>query len=284
MKVEPFGPLDPALYREIVRRALAEDLRWGDITTDAVLDADVRASGEIVAGAPCVLAGLEVAVEAFTQLDPHVEVSRPLQDGDSCRSGETVLRVSGFGAALLTAERTALNFLQRMSGTATVTRRFVDAAGGRTVVLDTRKTTPTLRALEKYAVRCGGGGTHRYGLYDAVLIKDNHIAIAGGLREAVERARANTGDLVKIQVEVDTLAQLEELLAVGADAVLLDNMNPDMLLQAVGLCEGKMLTEASGGITLDTIRDVADTGVDQISVGALTHSAASLDIGLDLTS
>ena len=163
MKVEPFGPLDPALYREIVRRALAEDLRWGDITTDATVDAEQRAIGEIVAGTACVLAGLEVAIEAFSQLDPHVRVERHRVDGDRCGEGECVARVSGFATALLTAERTALNFVQRLSGTATLTRRFVDLADGRTIVLDTRKTTPTLRALQKYAVRVGGGVNHRTG-------------------------------------------------------------------------------------------------------------------------
>lgn len=270
----------------LIEQALREDLgQAGDITTDAIVPSEARAVATFVARRDGRVAGTFIAKRVFKMLSEDVSFETLVEDGADVDAGEPIARVSGKARAILTGERTALNFLGHLSGIATLTRRYKNAIGRiPPEIVATRKTTPGLRALEKYSVRCGGGGTHRYGLYDAVLIKDNHIAIAGGLREAVERARANTGDLVKIQVEVDTLAQLEELLALGADAVLLDNMNPDMLLQAVGLCEGKMLTEASGGITLDTIRDVADTGVDQISVGALTHSAASLDIGLDLTS
>ena len=281
MRVEPFGPLDPALYREIVRRALAEDLRWGDITTDAVLDADVRATGEVVAGAPCVLAGLEVAIEAFTQLDPHVEVSRPYEDGESCRSGETVLRVSGFGAALLTAERTALNFLQRMSGTATETRRFVDAAGGRTVVLDTRKTTPTLRALEKYAVRAGGGVNHRVSLDDGILIKDNHVLLAGSIREAVGRMRS-AGHEMPIEVEVQNLSDVDEALAAGADILLADNMSTADIHEVVRRTRGAAKVEVSGGVTLDRLDEIADAAPEYVSVGALTHSAPAVDFSFDV--
>jgi nicotinate-nucleotide pyrophosphorylase (carboxylating) len=270
----------------LIDQALLEDLgQAGDITTDAIVPSKARAVATFVARGDGRVAGTFVAKRVFETLSEDVSFNTLVEDGADVRAGEPIARVSGKARAILSGERTALNFLGHLSGIATLTRRYKNAIG-RTPpeIVATRKTTPGLRALEKYSVRCGGGGTHRYGLYDAVLIKDNHIAIAGGLREAVERARVNTGHLVKIQVEVDTLAQLEELLAVGADAVLLDNMSPDTLLQAVGLCEGKMLTEASGGITLDTIRDVADSGVDQISAGALTHSAASLDIGLDLTS
>ena len=268
----------------LIDQALREDLdQAGDITTDAIVPSTARAVAAFVARRAGRVAGTFIAKRVFEKLSEDVSFETLVEDGNDVDVGETIALVSGKARAILTGERTALNFLGHLSGIATLTRRYKNAIG-RTPpeIVATRKTTPGLRALEKYSVRCGGGGTHRYGLYDAVLIKDNHIAIAGGLREAVDRARANTGDLVKIQVEVDTLVQLEELLTVGADAVLLDNMSPDVLLQAVGLCEGKMLTEASGNITLDTIRKVADTGVDQISAGALTHSAASLDIGLDL--
>ena len=270
----------------LIDQALREDLgQAGDITTDAIVPSTARAVATFVARRDGRVAGTFIAKRVFEKLSEDVSFEPLVEDGDDVDVGEPIALVSGKARAILTGERTALNFLSHLSGIATLTRRYKNAIG-RTPpeIVATPKTTPGLRALEKYSVRCGGGGTHRYGLYDAVLIKDNHIAIAGGLREAVERARANTGDLAKIQVEVDTLAQLEELLTVGADAVLLDNMSPDVLIQAVDLCEGKMLTEASGNITLDTIRNVADTGVDQISAGALTHSAASLDIGLDLTS
>ena len=270
----------------LIDQALREDLgQAGDITTDAIVPSTARAVATFVARRDGRVAGTFIAKRVFEKLSEDVSFEPLVEEGDDVDVGEPIALVSGKARAILTGERTALNFLGHLSGIATLTRRYKNAIG-RTPpeIVATRKTTPGLRALEKYSVRCGGGGTHRYGLYDAVLIKDNHIAIAGGLREAVERARANTGDLAKIQVEVDTLAQLEELLTVGADAVLLDNMSPDVLIQAVDLCEGKMLTEASGNITLDTIRNVADTGVDQISAGALTHSAASLDIGLDLTS
>ncbi len=281
MKVEPFGPLDPALYREIVRRALAEDLRWGDITTDAAVPADARAVGAIVAGSPCVLAGLDVAIEVFTQLEPRVEVERSHQDGDHCGVGETVLRVAGLGRALLTAERTALNFLQRMSGTATLTRRFVDAARGRTTVLDTRKTTPTLRALEKYAVRAGGGVNHRMALDDGILIKDNHIRLAGSIREAVDRVR-RAGHDMPIEVEAQTLADVAEAVAAGADAVLADNMQTADIQEAVRLTRGAAKVEVSGGITLDRVSEVAAVEPEYVSVGALTHSAPAIDFSFDL--
>ena len=283
MKVEPFGPLDPALYREIVRRALAEDLRWGDVTTEAAVPSDLRAVGEIVAGSPCVLAGLDVAVEAFAQLDPRVDVAHPRQDGDRCEAGETVLRVTGVGGALLTAERTALNFLQRMSGTATLTRRFVDAAGGRTTVLDTRKTTPTLRALEKYAVRAGGGVNHRMALDDGILIKDNHIRLVGSIGEAVERVR-RAGHDMPIEVEAQSLAEVAEAVAAGVDVVLADNMSTADIREAVRLTRGVAKVEASGGMTLERVDEVAAAGPEYISVGALTHSAPAVDFSFDLRS
>ena len=281
MKVEPFGPLDPALYREIVRRALAEDLRWGDITTDAVLPADTRAIGEVVAGTSCVLAGIDVAVEAFTQLDPHVEVDRLHQDSDQCEDGEPVLRLTGFAAALLTAERTALNFLQRMSGTATLTRRFVDAAGGRTVVLDTRKTTPTLRALEKYAVRAGGGVNHRMSLDDGILIKDNHISLVGSIREAVDRMRRADHD-IPIEVEVQSLSDVDDALAAGADIVLADNMDTADIRETVRRTRGAAKVEVSGGITLERVDEIAKAAPEFVSVGALTHSARAVDFSFDV--
>ena len=268
----------------VIDRALQEDLaQAGDITTDSIVHPSARAEATFVARASGTLAGMFVAERVFGKLSSGVSFETIRHDGDAVEPGETLARVSGDARAILTGERTALNFLGHLSGIATLTARYM-AAIGRTPpeVVATRKTTPGLRGLEKYAVRCGGGGAHRYGLYDAVLIKDNHIAIAGGIRQAVERARSNVGHLVKVQVEVDTLEQLDELLQVGADAVLLDNMAPGELRDAVGRCRGKLLTEASGGITLETIRAVADTGVDQVSVGALTHSAPSLDIGLDI--
>ncbi len=281
MKVEPFGPLDPALYREIVRRALAEDLRWGDSTTEATIPADQRAEGAIIVGSPCVLAGLEVAVEAFTQLDPHVVVTRVCQDGARCVVGDTVVKFSGFAAALLTAERTALNFLQRMTGTATLTRQFVEAVDGRAVVLDTRKTTPTLRALDKYAVRAGGGVNHRMALDDGILIKDNHIRVVGSIREAVVRAR-RAGHDMPIEVEAQTLVQVEEAVAAGADIVMADNLTPTDVLEAVRLTRGSAKLEVSGGVTLDTVDELVAAGPEFVSVGALTHSAAAVDFSFDV--
>ena len=282
MKIEPFGPLDPALYREIVRRALAEDLRWGDVTTDAAVPPDVRAVGEIVAGSPCVLAGLDVALEAFTQLDPRVEAARLFQDGGQCAVGETVLRVTGLGRALLTAERTALNFLQRLSGIATLTRRFVDVAGGRTTVLDTRKTTPTLRALEKYAVRAGGGVNHRMALDDGILIKDNHIRLAGSIQVAVARVR-RAGHDMPIEVEAQSVADVSEAVAAGADVVLADNMDTEDIREAVRLTRGAAKIEVSGGITLERLDEVAAVLPEFVSVGALTHSAPAIDFSFDLS-
>ncbi len=283
MKVEPFGPLEPTLYREVVRRALAEDLRCGDVTSDAVVPADVRAVGEIAAGSSCVLAGLDVAIEVFIQLEPYVEVERKRQDGDDCAVGETVLRLVGLGRALLSAERTALNFLQRMSGTATLTRRFVDAARGRTTILDTRKTTPTLRVLEKYAVRAGGGVNHRMALDDRILIKDNHIRLAGSIREAVHRVRLTNHDM-PIEVEAQNLAEVEEAVTVDADVVLVDNMEVADIEEAVRLTRGRAKLEVSGGITLERVNEIAVIEPEYVSVGALTHSAPAVDFSFDLRS
>ena len=281
MKVEPFGPLDPSLYREIVRRALAEDLRWGDITTDATVPSDRRGTGSLIVRPACVLAGLEVAVEAFIQLDPHAEVSRLRSDGERCGPDETVARITGSAAGLLTAERTALNFLQRMSGIATLTRQFVDAVEGRAAVLDTRKTTPTLRALEKYAVRAGGGVNHRVALDDGLLIKDNHVQMVGSLGEAVRRARAAGHDM-PLEVEAGSLAEVDEALSAGADIVLLDNLSTSDVRTAVERIGRAAKTEVSGGVTLERAAELSTLGVTYISVGALTHSAPAVDCSFDL--
>jgi nicotinate-nucleotide pyrophosphorylase (carboxylating) len=281
MRSVPFGPPEPALYREAVRRALAEDLGWGDVTTEATVDPQSRARGNIIAKADCVIAGLDIAAEAFRQLDPAVVFTKNVEDGHRCSPGTSVAVVRGSAAAMLTAERTALNFLQRLSGIATVTRRFVDATGGGITVLDTRKTTPTLRALEKYAVRAGGATNHRTGLYDAVLIKDNHIRLAGGVSAAVERTRRYRPDL-PIEVEAQSLAQVAEALAAGADTILLDNLSLEEIREAVALTHGRVLTEVSGGVTLDRIPQIAATGAGFVSVGALTHSAPAIDISFEL--
>lgn len=281
MTVEPLGALDRACCRDLVRRALAEDVGAGDVTTAAIVPAGARAAGDLIARSACVLAGLDVAIEAFVQLDPDVEADRRRRDGDRCGAGDTVARVTGAAAALLTAERTALNFLQRLSGTATLTRRFVDAAAGRAVILDTRKTTPTLRALEKYAVRAGGGANHRAALDAAILIKDNHVRIAGSVTEAVRRARA-AGPATPIEVEAQSLDEVDEAVAAGADVVLLDNLSVADVRAAVARVGGRAGTEASGGVTLERAAALAATGVDRMSVGALTHSAPAVDFSFDL--
>jgi nicotinate-nucleotide pyrophosphorylase (carboxylating) len=282
----PTQPL-PRLPRPLVARAvadaLAEDLGLaGDITTDATVPAQAKAVAVIAARRPGVVSGLDLAEEAFRTLDASVTFERLHDDGAVVEAGVPIARVDGNARALLTAERVALNFMGRMSGIATLTRAFVDAvAGTKASIVDTRKTTPGLRAFEKYAVRCGGGQNHRTGLFDAILIKDNHIVAAGGLPQAVSAARARGGHMVKIEVEVDTLAQLREALAFDIDVVLLDNMSPATLREAVRIVAGKVLAEASGGVNLQTVRTIAEAGVDLISVGALTHSAPVLDLGLD---
>lgn len=271
------------MFEDLVRRALLEDLgRAGDLTSDAIIPEDEQAAMALVARQPGVVAGLDVAGLAFRMIDPAVSFAKDCADGDAISPGQTLAHITGSARALLTAERTALNILCHMSGIASATAKLCAAAKGhKAQIVCTRKTTPGLRALEKYAVRAGGGGNHRFGLDDAILIKDNHIAIAGGIRPAVERAKAYAGHLVKIEVEVDTLAQLEELLPLGVDAVLLDNMPVETLRQAVGMIGGRLISEASGGITAATVAAVAATGVDLISVGWLTHSTQALDIGLD---
>jgi nicotinate-nucleotide pyrophosphorylase (carboxylating) len=272
------------LTEPVVRAALLEDLgRAGDITTDAVVPAEATVEAVIAARQPGVLAGLDAALLAFKLLDPALRIERLHADGDSISRGETVARIGGRARAVLSAERTALNLLSRMSGVATATRALADAiAGYKARIVCTRKTTPGLRALEKEAVRLGGGANHRFGLDDAMLIKDNHIALAGGVRQALERARRHAGHLVKIELEVDTLDQLAEVLEVGVDAVLLDNMTPETLRRAVAMVDGRAVTEASGRITLETAPAVAATGVDLISCGWITHSAPILDLGLDV--
>ncbi len=283
------SPPDLSLPRFLVEQAVAaaleEDLgSVGDITTDAVIPAESHGEATIVARKAGVIAGLDLAEAAFKSLDPEARLTRVVLDGGKVEAGGTVAKVSGKTRALLTGERTALNFLGRLSGIATLTATYVAAIQGtRAKIVETRKTTPGLRALEKYAVRCGGGMNHRFGLYDAVLVKDNHIAAAGGLANALQKLRARVGHLVKIEVEVDVLDQLEEALHFPIDAVLLDNMDAETLQTAVALVKGRVVTEASGGVTLENVGAIAKTGVDLISVGALTHSARSLDSSLEWT-
>jgi len=277
------SPLPAIMIEPLVRAALLEDFGTaGDLTTDAIVPKDLWATTVLTARQRGIVAGLDLAMLAFRLIDPEVEISVERTDGNSVAQGEIIASVSGPARAILTAERTALNLLCHLSGIATATASVVAAVRGHGAkIVCTRKTTPGLRAVEKYAVRAGGGANHRFGLDDAILIKDNHIAIAGGIRTAFERARSSVGHLVKIEVEVDTLAQLEEVLALAPDAVLLDNMSVDELRQAVVLVAGRTITGASGRITPTTAPAVAATGVDLISIGWLTHSAPILDIGLD---
>jgi nicotinate-nucleotide pyrophosphorylase (carboxylating) len=268
----------------IVRAALLEDLgRAGDITTEAIVPADAEVEAVIAARQPGVVAGLEAALLAFELVDPSLRFERVRGDGARVTRGDTVARIEGRARSVLGAERTSLNLLSRMSGVATATRALADAvAGTKAKIVCTRKTTPGLRTLEKEAVRLGGGANHRFGLDDAMLIKDNHIALAGGVRPALERAKRHAGHLVKIELEVDTLDQLAEALEVGVDAVLLDNMSPETMRRAVLMVDGRAITEASGRINLETAPAVAATGVDLISCGWITHSAPILDLGLDI--
>ncbi len=274
------------ILEPVVRAALLEDLgRAGDITTEAIVAEDADVEAVIAARQPGVLAGLDAALLAFELLDPTLRLERFCTDGARISRGDAVARIAGRARPVLGAERTALNFLCRMSGIATATRSLADAiAGYKAKIVCTRKTTPGLRPLEKHAVRLGGGANHRFGLDDAMLIKDNHIALAGGVCPALERARLHAGHLVKIELEVDTLDQLAEALEVGVDAVLLDNMNPETLRRAVAMVDGCAVTEASGRISPETAAAVAATGVDLISSGWITHSAPILDLGLDIAS
>ncbi|HZI36430.1 MAG TPA: carboxylating nicotinate-nucleotide diphosphorylase [Gaiellales bacterium] len=267
----------------VIARALAEDVGSGDVTTDAIVPPDLRGSADVVVREAGVICGLDQAFAVLLELDPTARIELLAQDGDRIEHPpQVVARLHASLRALLTGERTALNLLQRMSGIATTTRRYADLVAGTGVqLLDTRKTAPGLRALDKHAVACGGGTNHRAGLHDAVLIKDNHVAVAGGVPAAVERVRLGHPGR-PVEVEVDTLDQLQQALAAGADVILLDNMPPAQLRRAVATTAGRARLEASGGITTDTIREVAETGVDAISVGALTHSVRALDIALEV--
>jgi nicotinate-nucleotide pyrophosphorylase (carboxylating) len=275
--------LPAALVEGTVQSALAEDLgEAGDITTDWIVPPDSVSEADVVSRSRGVIAGLELVKASFVALDPEVEMKALVADGETTAKGTVVASVKGRTRALLTGERTALNFLGRLSGIASLTARYVDAVfGTKARIACTRKTTPGLRALEKYAVSAGGGVNHRFGLYDAVLVKDNHIAAAGGIAAALERIFARGGHLVRVEVEVDSLEQLQEALAFPIDAVLLDNMDAAMLEEAVRMVGGRALTEASGGVSLENVREIAEAGVDLISIGALTHSAPTLDLGLD---
>lgn len=277
-------PLPAVLIEPIVRAALTEDLgRAGDITTNAVVPVDAVFTGAVVARQDGVVAGTQAAQIALQLIDPAVRVSVVRPDGSAISAGETVMTLEGPARAVLTAERTALNMMCHLSGIASVTAELVAAVGNNKArITCTRKTTPNLRALEKHAVRAGGGVSHRFGLDDGILIKDNHVALAGGIRPAIQRAKTNLGHMVKVEVEVDTLAQLDEALSEGVDAVLLDNMGPDMLRQAVETIGGRAISEASGRITADKVPAIAAAGVDIISAGWITHSAPSLDLGLDV--
>lgn len=279
----PTGPvgLDPRDYRDLVRRALEEDAGRGDVTTRAAIDAQARGRGVFVMKSAGVVAGLDVAIEAFKQLDPQVKVTVLRPDADWCEAGDSIAEITGNAQALLVAERTALNFLQRLSGIATLARRFVDASRGRIVVLDTRKTTPTFRTLEKYAVRAGGGTNHRLSLDDGVLIKDNHIKLAGSIRAATSRVK-EAGLPYAIEVEVENLDEVDQALQAGADILLLDNMNTADIQEAVRRCRGRAKTEISGGVSLERMSELAGTGADFVSSGALTHSAPAADISFEI--
>ena len=286
MSIPDLEPLPSVLIEPVVRAALVEDLgRAGDITTNATISAGAHARVVIRAREPGRIAGLDCARTAFRLMDPSLKVAVQKPDGSDVEPGDIIAAIEGSARAIITGERVALNFMGHLSGVATATRAIARSIEGtRARVCCTRKTTPGLRALEKYAVRAGGGSNHRFGLDDGVLIKDNHIAVAGGVRAAIERARAHVGHMVKIEVEVDTLDQLVEALDAGAELVLLDNMGPAQLREAVALVAGRAITEASGRITVETAPAIAAAGVDLISSGALTHSARTLDLGLDFDS
>lgn len=276
-------PPQPILIEPVVRRALEEDFgRSGDITSDLTVPEGKQAVAKLVARKAGTIAELVVAECVFGLIDPSLVFCAEQPDGSRVKAAGVLGSISGNARGILTAERVALNFAGHLSGIATATRELVDAVAGTKVkIVDTRKTTPGLRLLEKYAVRCGGGFNHRFGLDDAVLIKDNHIAAAGGIRAAVENVRAATAHMIRVEVEVDTLDQLDEALGLGVDTILLDNMNPDQLSRAVQVTNGRAVLEASGNVTLATVRAIAETGVDYISSGAITHSAPNLDVGLD---
>ena len=280
---KPLNPVPHHIIKHCVDTAFAEDLgRAGDITTASIIAAEATTTASIVSRQPGIIAGMEVAQMAFTTANKDICFLIQVGDGEPVAAGDVIARVSGFAAGILIAERTALNFLGHLSGIATLTHRFVEAIDGTNAqICCTRKTTPGLRALEKFAVRAGGGMNHRFGLDDAVLIKDNHIAAAGGIKPALVAAKAAIGHMVRIEIEVDRLDQLAEVMDEGVDVVMLDNMAPDTLRKAVKIIAGRALSEASGGVNLNSVRAIAESGVDMISVGAITHSAATLDLGLD---
>ncbi|HYK54568.1 MAG TPA: carboxylating nicotinate-nucleotide diphosphorylase [Candidatus Eremiobacteraceae bacterium] len=282
---EPFVPMDVATaasFDDLINIALAEDVGDGDITSRLVVEPDLRWGGRIVARTPGVVAGLGIAARVFTLVDPSTKVVLIVHDGSAVDGARVLATLEGEARSLLTAERVALNFLGRLSGIATLTHRYVDAtAGTSTKITDTRKTTPGLRALERYAVRAGGGVNHRFGLADAVLIKDNHIAAVGSVKFAVKRARAGIAPGTVIEVECDRLEQVADAVEAGADSVLLDNMDTETMRRAVELARGRAIVEASGGMTVERVAETAATGVDVISIGALTHSAPALDVALD---
>ena len=281
--MSPPLPLDPSFYRDIVARALDEDVGTGDLTTLGIVPAGARARGVFLAKSRCVLAGLDVALEAFRLVEPDVQITRHKKEGDRCCPGDVMAEVVGTARTLLSAERTALNFLQRLCGIATLARAFTDAAAGRVTILDTRKTTPTLRVLEKYAVSVGGASNHRAGLYDAFLIKDNHIRVAGGVANAVKAAAGYRPDL-PIEIEAQTLNEVDQALEAGVDIILVDNFSIDDVREAVRKARGRAKIEISGGVTLERIPELADTGADFISAGALTHSAPAADISFEIES
>ncbi|MGE6330863.1 carboxylating nicotinate-nucleotide diphosphorylase [Psychrobacter pacificensis] len=285
MTIEKEPVLDDVLLKPLVEDALAEDLgRRGDVTSQATIPADMQAQLQIKARQSGVICGMDLARLSFALVDANIEFVAQVQDGETVTAGAVLATVRGNARHLLTAERTALNFMTHLSGIATATRQIVDSVAQYPAQITcTRKTIPGLRIVQKYAVRCGGGRNHRLGLDDAILIKDNHIAIAGDIKTAIEQAQHFAGHLIPIEVEVDTLEQLEQALEAGVSLVLLDNMSPEILSQAVAMCKGRAKTEASGGITPETVRAAASTGVDFIAMGYLTHSTTALDIGLDFS-
>lgn len=267
---------------QIIEKALEEDIGPKDITTSAVIPEDLEAKGLILAKENLVLAGIRVASECFRTLDPEIIFKGRFRDGDSIKAGKVIAEIKGKARAILMAERVALNFLQRLSGIATLTSKYVEKVKGLKVkIVDTRKTTPGLRVLEKYAVRMGGGFNHRFGLYDAVLVKDNHIALSGGIRKALAKVKKETPHTTKIEVETKSIKEVKDTLKVGVDIIMLDNMDLGMIKKAVKMIKGKALVEASGNINLENVRKIAETGVDLISIGAITHSAAAVDISLE---
>jgi nicotinate-nucleotide pyrophosphorylase (carboxylating) len=278
-----FMTLDSNVIERAVRMALEEDIGFGDITTNSIVPREQAGHGKLWAKEPGVISGLDVAEMAFRIVDPTLEIVRTVNEGEQVAAGTTLMEVRGSARSILTAERVALNFLQRMSGIATRTAKFVEMVRYYNAkIVDTRKTTPGLRALEKYSVLVGGGRNHRFGLFDAVLIKDNHIEIAGGVKKAIMAARHQIPHTMRVEVEVETLEMIDEALEVKADIIMLDNMTPEVMREAVEKIAGRALIEASGGVTEETIIDIAKTGVDYISIGALTHSIKALDISLDI--